>query len=201
MDRHVLHGIVGCLATSVAKVPEWWKHSIKQHRCYNKYITIFELGCIFLFQVMRLVALLLGWPTYRSFLKHCTPTNQAEGTIWQDLFKPTQSRQGPDPRSLWLLFGTPQSLDLASLPDGRSIAYSGGCVYIVLIYCFYNLTCLCNYFHGLSALVGRWSSVVIRRIIYTFKLHILIFVVFLLHSFCGKWEGWDPVHRFNHTVG
>ena len=64
MARHVIHGIVGCLATSVAKVPERWKHSIKLHRCYNKYITIFELGFIFHFQVIRLVALLIGWPTY-----------------------------------------------------------------------------------------------------------------------------------------
>ena len=31
-----LHGIVGCLATSVAKVPERWKHSIKLYICYNK---------------------------------------------------------------------------------------------------------------------------------------------------------------------
>ena len=22
---------------------------------------------------------------------------------------------------------------------------------------------------------------------------------FWLHSFCGKWESWDPVNRFNHT--
>ena len=22
---------------------------------------------------------------------------------------------------------------------------------------------------------------------------------FLLHSFCGKWEGWDPVNLFHHT--
>ena len=43
MARHVIHGIVGCLATSVVKVPEKWKHIIKQHRCYNKYISIFEL--------------------------------------------------------------------------------------------------------------------------------------------------------------
>ena len=64
MARHVIHGIVGCLATCVAKVPERWKHSIKQHRCYNKYITIFELWSMFLFQVIRLVALLIGWPTY-----------------------------------------------------------------------------------------------------------------------------------------
>ena len=60
MARHVIHGIVGCLATSLAKVPERWKHIIKQHRCYNKYITIFELGSIFLSQVVRLIALLIG---------------------------------------------------------------------------------------------------------------------------------------------
>ena len=43
MARHVIHGIVGYLATSVAKVPERWKHIIMLHRCYNKYITLFEL--------------------------------------------------------------------------------------------------------------------------------------------------------------
>ena len=32
-----------CYTTSVVNVPERWKHSIKLHRCYNKYITIFEL--------------------------------------------------------------------------------------------------------------------------------------------------------------
>ena len=41
--RHALHGIIGCLATSVAKVPERWKHSIKKHRYCNKYIIIFEI--------------------------------------------------------------------------------------------------------------------------------------------------------------
>ena len=65
MARHVIHGIFSCLATIVAKVPERWKHNIKQHRCYNNYITIFELWSVFLFQVIRLVALLIGWPTYQ----------------------------------------------------------------------------------------------------------------------------------------
>ena len=27
----------------------------------------------------------------------------------------------------------------------------------------------------------------------------LIFVFLWLHSFSGKWEGWDPFNRFNHT--
>ena len=63
MARHVIHGIVSCLATSVAKVSERRKHSIKQNRCYNEYITILEQWSIFLFQFIKLV-LLIGWPTY-----------------------------------------------------------------------------------------------------------------------------------------
>ena len=54
------------------------------------------------------------------------------------------------------------------LPDWRSIAYSGRCLLIFLIYCFYHHTCLCNNFYGLPALVGCWSSAFIRRIIYKF---------------------------------
>ena len=30
-------------------------------------------------------------------------------------------------------------------------------------------------------------------------LHIFKCVSFLLHGFCGLWEGWDPVNRFNHN--
>ena len=37
---------------------------------------------------------------YISFLKHCTLTNKGVGTKWRDLSKPTQRRQGPDPRPL-----------------------------------------------------------------------------------------------------
>ena len=32
---------------------------------------------------------------YRSFLKRCTLTNKAVGTIWRALYKPPQRRQGP----------------------------------------------------------------------------------------------------------
>ena len=42
---------------------------------------------------------------YRSFLKHCTLTNKAVGTVWRDLSKPPQRRQGPDSRPIWLLDG------------------------------------------------------------------------------------------------
>ena len=51
----------------------------------------------------------------RSFLKHCTPPrNKALGTscIWRDLSRPPRRRQGPGPRLLWLLVGTPSALGL-----------------------------------------------------------------------------------------
>ena len=59
-----------------------------------------------------------------------------------DLSKPPQRRQGPDPRPLWLLVGTPLVLgpELASRRAEHS--HSGGCHYIFLIYCFYHLTCV-----------------------------------------------------------
>ena len=48
------------------------------------------------------------------------------------------------------------------------------CFFFPLVYIFdilfYHLTCLCNYFYGLSALVGCWSLAFIRRI--------------LIHYFC-----------------
>ena len=53
---------------------------------------------------------------YSSFLKHCTLANKTVGTIRRGLSKPPQRRQGPYPRPLWLLVGTPLVLwpELAS---------------------------------------------------------------------------------------
>ena len=61
--------------------------------------------------IERTIGLMLGPCTalYRSFLKRCTLTNKAVRTIWQALSKPHQRRQGPDPRPLWLLVGTPSA--------------------------------------------------------------------------------------------
>ena len=61
--------------------------------------------------IERTIGLVLGPFTalYRSFLKRCTLTNTAVGTIWRALSKPPQRRQGPDPRPLWLLVGTPSA--------------------------------------------------------------------------------------------
>ena len=114
------------------------------------------------------IGLMLGPSTalYRSFLAHCTLTNKAVGAIWRDLSGPPQRRQGPDPRPLWSLVGTPSVLgpELASRRAEHS--HSGGCLYIFLIYCFYHLTYLWNNYYGLSALVGCWSLAFLRRIIY-----------------------------------
>ena len=83
------------------------------------------------------------------------------------LTKPPQRRQGPDPRPLWLLVGTPLVLgpELASRRAEHS--HSGGCHYIFLIYCFLS-PYMCNNFYGLSTSVGCWSSAFTRRIIYKF---------------------------------
>ena len=61
--------------------------------------------------IEKTIGLVLGPFTAlnRSFLKRCTLTNKAVGTIWRALCKPPQRWQGPDPRSLWLLVGTPSA--------------------------------------------------------------------------------------------
>ena len=61
--------------------------------------------------IERTIGLVLGPFTalYRSFLKRCTWTNKAVGTIWRVLSKPPKKRQGADPRPLWWLVGTPSA--------------------------------------------------------------------------------------------
>ena len=106
------------------------------------------------------------------------------GTIWRDFSKPLKGRQCPDPHLLWLSVGTPSALwpGLASTWAKHILFWLN----IFLIYYFHHLIYLCNYFYGLSTLVGCWFSVFIRRIIYKFKC-----VTFWVHSFCGWWEGLD----------
>ena len=71
----------------------------------------------------------------RLFLKHCTLTNKAVGTIWRALSKPPQRRQGPDLRPLWLLVGTPSAIrpELASSRAEHSLPYSDVTIYIFAI--------------------------------------------------------------------
>ena len=129
------------------------------------------------------IGLVLGPSTalYRSFPKNCTLTYKAVGTIWRDLSKPPQRRQGPDPRPLWLLVGTPLVLgpELASRRAEHS--HSGGCLYMFLIYCFYHLTCLCyNFLWPL-----RLSWLLVLGLYKEGYLHIFKCVSFLLHGFRG----------------
>ena len=62
--------------------------------------------------IERTIGLMLGPSTdlYEPFLKHCTLTNKAVGTIWRALSKPPQRRHGPDLCPLWLLVGTPSAI-------------------------------------------------------------------------------------------
>ena len=72
---------------------------------------------------------------YRSFLTHCTLTDKAMGTMWRDLSKPPQRRQGPDPRPVWLVVGTPLILGPALASRRAEHSHSGGC----LIYFWYTV--------------------------------------------------------------
>ena len=87
--------------------------------------------------IERTISLVLGPSAalYRPFLKHCTLTNKAVGTIWRALSKPPQRRQGPDLRPLWLLVGTPSAIrpELASRRAEHSLPYSDVTIYIFAI--------------------------------------------------------------------
>ena len=54
--------------------------------------------------------------------------------------------------------------------------------------------CLCN-----NCMASPLSLAVGPRPYKEDYLQIFKCVSFWLHSFCGYWEGWDPVNRFNHT--
>ena len=88
--------------------------------------------------IERTICLVLGPSTalYEPFLKHCTLTNKAVGTIWRVLFKPPQRRQGPDLCPIWLLVGTPPAIipELAFSQAVRSRPYSDVAKYIFDIY-------------------------------------------------------------------
>ena len=90
--------------------------------------------------IERTIGLVLGLSTalYEPFLKHCTLTNKAVGTIWRALSKPPQRRQGPDLCPLWLLVGTPSAIrpELAFSRAEHSRPYSDVAKYF-LIYNIY----------------------------------------------------------------
>ena len=116
------------------------------------------------------ICLVLGPFTalYRSFLKRCTLTNKAVGTIWRALSKSPQRRQGPDPRPLWLLVGTHSAF-------GSELAYRLRVAQHTLMdvtryfwYTYITIHGCVPHFYDLSTLVGCWSLVYIRRVIYKF---------------------------------
>ena len=84
--------------------------------------------------IERTKGLVLGPFTalYRLFLKYCTLTNKAVGTICRALSKPPQRRQGPDLCYLWLLVGTPSAIipELAFSRAEHSRPYSDVAKYI-----------------------------------------------------------------------
>ena len=84
--------------------------------------------------IERTISLVLGPFTalYIPFLKHCTLTNKAVGTIWRALSKPPQRRQGPDLCPLWLLVGTPSAIrpEISSSRAEQSRPYSDVAKYI-----------------------------------------------------------------------
>ena len=120
--------------------------------------------------IKRTIDLVLGPFTAlnRSFLKHCTLTNKAVGTIWRTLSKPPQRRQGPNPCFLRLLVGTPSAFGpelLYRLHVAQPTLMDVTGYFCILLYYY---ACLCSHFYDLSALVGCWSLESIRRIIYMF---------------------------------
>ena len=130
----------------------------------------------------------------RPFLKHCTLTNKAVGSIWRDLSKPPQRRQGTDLCPLWLLVGFPSAIrpELASRLAEHSLYYSDVAKYIFDIY--YLLPMLFVYWF-IWPLRLVWLLVCcLYKEVY---LRIFKCVSFWLHGCCGEWEGWarKPVNH------
>ena len=121
--------------------------------------------------IERTIGLVLGPSTalYEPFLKHCTLTYKAVGTIWRALSKPPQRRQGPDLCPLLLLVGTPSAIihELAFSRAEHSRPYSDVAKYIFDIYYLLTKLFVC-WFYDFSAWCGCWFVVYIRRFIYNF---------------------------------
>ena len=125
-----------------------------------------------------------AWPFYsqhRSFLTRCTLTNKAVWTMWRVLSKPTQRRQGPDPRPLLLLVGTPGF--------GPELAYrlreTQATLMDVPIYFWYTstITLLYMFVYHIFMTFPLWLAVrpqSIRRIIYKILMCVILIARLLL---------------------
>ena len=123
---------------------------------------------------------------YRLFLKHCTLTNKAVGTIWRALSKFPQRRQCPDLRPLWLLVGTPSAIrpELAFSRAEHSLPYSDVTIYIFAVL---YLSSMLYVYRFLWPLPLGWLLVCcLYKEVY---LQIFKRVAFWLHGCCGDWDG------------
>ena len=133
--------------------------------------------------IERTIGLVLGpfIALYRSFLKRCTLTNKAVGTMWRALSKHPQRRQGPDPRPLWLLSGTPSAFgpELAyRLCVAQPTLMDAPYIFDVLLYYY---ICLCTTF--LWPL--RFGWLLVLSLYKEDYLQIFKCVSFWLHGCCG----------------
>ena len=139
--------------------------------------------------IKRIIHIVLGPSTalHRPFIERCALTNKAVGTMWRVLSKPPQRRQGPEPRPLWLLVGTPSALghELASrwAPHSLLLRVQLDISKYITEY-FDPLKCLSTGFFYLFALIGCWSSTSIGRIIY-----IILMCAILITRLLWEWEG------------
>ena len=107
----------------------------------------------------RTIGLVLGPYTalYRTFLKRCTLTIKAVGTIWRALSKPPKRRQGPDPHPLWLLVGTPSAFGPALAYRLRAAQPS---LLNVPIYFWYTIILLSLFVYHIFITSPLWLAVV-----------------------------------------
>ena len=139
--------------------------------------------------IKRTIGLVLGPSTalYRPFLKHCTLTNKAVGTIWRALSKPHQRRQGPNLRPLWLLVGTPSAIrpERTFSRAEHSLPYlEFRCQHIYFCYIVFIIYALRYRF--LWPLPLGWLLVCcLHKEVY---LQMFQRVSFWLHGCCGEWE-------------
>ena len=132
---------------------------------------------------------------YRSFLEHCTLNNKTMGTIWQHMSKPRQSRPSPDSCPLWLFVGISSVLGpvLASILVDHIVLWQMSLYIYWLTVCITLYVCvmiLCPLRVGLL-LVGLYKED---------YLEIHLYMSLLWHSFCGSWEGWDPLTSLTTPV-
>ena len=136
-----------------------------------------------------------AWP----FLQPCTcfpralHSNKAVGTICRDLSKPCQRRQGPDPRPLWMLVGTPSFF-------GHKLAHrlrvSKPTLAHVTIYFWYYVFITKDvsvlHFYDLAAWMTSPLGLAVKWIIYIFLMCVLLITHLL--QLVGR-----SLNLFNHT--